>query len=50
MFQHVVVPVDDSEAAWRAVPIAARMAADVCGVPTVFWEAAGYFWAPCKAP
>ncbi|MAT06541.1 MAG: hypothetical protein CL424_15995 [Acidimicrobiaceae bacterium] len=31
MFQHVVVPVDDSEAAWRAVPIAARMAAAVDG-------------------
>jgi nucleotide-binding universal stress UspA family protein len=31
MFQHIVVPVDDSEAAWRAVPIAARMAAHVDG-------------------
>jgi nucleotide-binding universal stress UspA family protein len=31
MFQHIVVPIDDSEAAWRAVPIAARMAADVDG-------------------
>ena len=31
MFQHVVVPIDDSEAAWRAVPIAARMAAAVDG-------------------
>lgn len=31
MFQHIVVPIDDSEAAWRAVPIAARLAADVDG-------------------
>lgn len=31
MFQHVVVPIDDSAAAWRAVPIAARMAAAVDG-------------------
>jgi nucleotide-binding universal stress UspA family protein len=31
MFQHVVVPIDDSTAAWRAVPIAARMAAAVDG-------------------
>jgi len=31
MFQQVVVPIDDSEAAWRAVPIAARMAAAVDG-------------------
>lgn len=31
MFQHVVVPIDDSQAAWRAVPIAARLAAAVDG-------------------
>lgn len=31
MFQHVVVPIDDSEAAWRAVPVAARMASAVDG-------------------
>lgn len=31
MFQHVVVPIDDSEAAWRAVPIAARLASAVDG-------------------
>ena len=31
MFQHIVVPIDDSDAAWRAVPIAARFAADVDG-------------------
>lgn len=31
MFQHLVVPVDGSAAAWSAVPIAARMAAAVDG-------------------
>lgn len=31
MFQHLVVPVDGSSAAWAAVPIAARMAAAVDG-------------------
>jgi nucleotide-binding universal stress UspA family protein len=31
MFQHVVVPIDGSEASWRAVPIAAKMAAFVDG-------------------
>ena len=31
MFQHLIVPVDGSEASWRAVPIAARMAAVVNG-------------------
>jgi nucleotide-binding universal stress UspA family protein len=31
MFQHVVVPIDGSDAAWRTVPIAARMAAAVDG-------------------
>lgn len=31
MFQHVVVPIDGSDASWRTVPIAARMAAAVDG-------------------
>ena len=31
MFQHLVVPVDGSEVSWWAVPIAARMAAEVDG-------------------
>jgi nucleotide-binding universal stress UspA family protein len=31
MFQHVVVPIDDSETSWRAVPIAARLAGHVDG-------------------
>lgn len=31
MFQHLVVPIDGSEASWRAVPIATRMAAVVDG-------------------
>ena len=31
MFQHLVVPVDGSEISWWAVPIAARMAAEVDG-------------------
>ena len=31
MFQHLVVPIDGSEASWRAVPIAARMAETVDG-------------------
>lgn len=35
MFQHLVVPVDGSPAAWAAVPIAARMAAAVDGTVEV---------------
>ena len=31
MFQQVVVPIDGSVSSWRAVPIAARMAAAVDG-------------------
>ena len=31
MFQHIIVPIDESLAAWRVVPIAARMAAAVDG-------------------
>jgi len=31
MFQHVIVPVDFSEASWAAVPVAARLAAAVDG-------------------
>lgn len=31
MFQHLVVPIDGSTAAWQAVPIAASMAATVAG-------------------
>ena len=31
MFQHLIVPIDGSEASWSAVPIAARMAAAVDG-------------------
>lgn len=31
MFQHLVVPIDGSEVSWSAVPIAARMAAEVDG-------------------
>lgn len=35
MFQHVVVPVDFSSAAWRTVPVAARLAAAVDGTVEV---------------
>jgi nucleotide-binding universal stress UspA family protein len=35
MFQHVIVPVDGSDAAWAALPIAARMAAAVDGAVDV---------------
>lgn len=35
MFQHVVVPIDFSAASWRAVPVAARLAAAVGGTVEV---------------